>query len=164
MKTIFYTLSILLLVSCQKYEQPPLLSLSGEYKIDKLTYENNQTGESVVLYPGETLINYAEIDVLDTINVGFTEISMDYSTIYFNPVDNLGGTKKWMTQCFYSTFGQRNVNDFGYLKFDYGGTTRVFKIIDDGVESLVLRTTGQYSGTNSSIKEDITYFLTRIGP
>jgi len=164
MKTIIYTSLLFLLVSCYKYEQPPLLSLSGEYKIDKLTYENSQTGESVVLYPGETFINYGEIDVMDTINIGFTEIHMDYSVISFNPIVDSEGIKKWGTQVFYNTFGQRNTNDFGYLQFDYYGTTRVYKIIDDGAESLVLRSSGQYSGTDAAVKEEITYFLTRVGP
>ena len=27
------------LISCEKYEQPTLLSLSGEYVIDKITFE-----------------------------------------------------------------------------------------------------------------------------
>lgn len=164
MKYLFVLILFVVLSSCYKYEQPPLLSLSGEYVIDKITYKNNQTGEVAILYPGDVFINYSEINEMDSINVGLTEIHLDYSVISFNPTINDTGGKIWSSQTFYETFGQRNTNDFGYLKFNYSGTTRIYKIIDDGVESLVLRNTGQYSGSSSATKEDITYFLTRVGP
>jgi hypothetical protein len=48
--------------------------------------------------------------------------------------------------------------------FDYDGTRRVWKIIDDGVESLVIRTSGSYDyGSNSSGEQTVMY-LTRVGP
>lgn len=164
MKNLIYLFIVFVISSCYKYEQPTLLSLSGEYRIDKITYENSETGETAILYPGDTFINYSEIDVLDSVQVGFTEVHLDYSVISFNPIIDQFGNKSWSSQSFYTTFGQRNTNDYGYLKFDYSGTTRIYKIIDDGVESLVLRNSGQYSGVTSASKEDITYFLTRVGP
>ena len=36
---IYLVLSLVILSSCVKYTQPKLLSLSGEYRIDKITYE-----------------------------------------------------------------------------------------------------------------------------
>lgn len=163
MKNLIYLFIVFVISSCYKYEQPTLLSLSGEYRIDKITYEKNQMSLDTILYPGDSFINYFEIGPLDTIHVGFTKLHMDYSVISFSPISNQTGSFNWSEQYLYETFGQRNSYDYGYLKFNYKGTVRIFKIIDDGIESLVLRSSGQYSG-DTAVKEDITYFLTRVGP
>jgi hypothetical protein len=60
--------------------------------------------------------------------------------------------------------GQNSIYDLGYIIFDYDGTRRVWKIIDDGVESLVIRTSGSYDFGSNSSGETTTMFLTRVGP
>ena len=55
-------------------------------------------------------------------------------------------------------------NDYGYIVFDYDGTRRVWKILDDGMESLVIRTSGSYDFGSSSSGETTTMYLTRVGP
>ena len=166
MKKILFIFSIsLLLTSCVKYAQPPLLSLSGEYRIDKITYENRDNDTlNQVFYPGDLYVNESETKPIDSIKVGFTRMALDYSVIYFDPVDSPSGTTTWNKKFTYYTHGQRTVYDYGYIVFDYDGTRRVWKIIDDGTESLVIRTSGSYDYGSNSSGETTTMFLTRVGP
>jgi hypothetical protein len=165
-KIIFILLSFLIFTSCVKYSEPKLLSLSGEYCIDKITYENRDNSSlNQVFYPGDLYVNPSETKPLDTIAVGFTRFALDYSTIYFNPIDNpTSGSTTWTKKYPYVVHGQNSVYDLGYIIFDYDGTRRVWKIIDDGTESLVIRTSGSYDYGSNSSGETTTMFLTRVGP
>lgn len=167
MKTVFCLFSIIfILSSCFKYSQPKLLSLSGEYRIDKITYEktdNTDTLQFDVILDG-MYVNPSEIDVLDTIIIGFTSLHMDYSTIRFKPIANQDGSKTWTKEYFYYVHGPYSVYDLGYLEFDCDGTNRRWKIIDDGLESLVVRTTGQWTYGNAGPHVSLTYYMTRVGP
>lgn len=166
MKKLLFLISLLIvLTSCVKYAQPPLLSLSGEYRIDKITYENRDNSSlNQVFYPGDLYVNPSETKPLDSISVGFTRMALDYSIIYFNPVDLPSGGTTWTKKFTYYTHGQRTVYDFGYIVFDYDGTRRVWKILDDGAESLVIRTSGSYDFGSNSSGETTTMYLTRVGP
>lgn len=156
---------LLCLTSCVKYAQPPLLSLSGEYRIDKITYENkDNSGLNQVFYPGDLYVNQSETKPLDSISVGFTRLALDYSIIYFNPIDLPSGGTTWTKKFTYYVHGQRTVYDYGYIVFDYDGTRRVWKILDDGAESLVIRTSGSYDYGSNSSGETTTMYLTRVGP
>jgi len=162
---IFLITSIVLLSSCIKYAEPQLLSLSGEYRFDKITYENrDDQSQNQVFYPGDLYVNPSETNPLDSISVGFTEMSMDYSIIYFDPTNNPNGTTSWGKKFTYYIQGHHNINDLGYIVFDYDGTRRIWKIIDDGQESLVIRTSGSYDSGSNSSGETTTMFLTRVGP
>lgn len=165
-KIITFLLLILIFSSCLKYSEPKLLSLSGEYRIDKITYENfDNSSYNQVFYPGDLYVNPSETKPLDSIAVGFTKLALDYGTIYFNPIDNqMSGSTTWTKQYPYVVHGQNSVYDLGYIIFDYDGTRRVWKIIDDGVESLVIRTSGSYDFGSNSSGETTTMFLTRVGP
>lgn len=166
MKKIFLIFTaFLLLTSCVKYAQPPLLSLSGEYRIDKITYENKDNSSiNQVFYPGDLYVNQSETKPLDSIYVGFTRLALDYSVIYFDPIDLPSGGTTWNKKYTYYTHGQLTVYDFGYIIFNYDGTRRVWKILDDGVESLVIRTSGSYDFGSNSSGETTTMFFTRVGP
>lgn len=166
MKLLVYTIGLILaLTSCVKYEEPKSLSLSGEYRIDKITYESiGNNPVTMVYYPGQLYVNPSETAPLDTIEVGFSRLALDYSTVYINPIDYPNGTTVWQNQYFYFVHGQYSAYDLGYIQFDYNGTTRTWKIIDDGLESLVIRTSGSYPYGNAGPMETTTYFLTRIGP
>jgi hypothetical protein len=167
MKTVISLFSIIfILSSCFKYSQPKLLSLSGEYRIDKITYEktdNTDTLQFDVILDG-MYVNPSEIDVLDTIIIGFTSLHMDYSAIRFKPIANQDGSKTWTKEYFYYVHGPYSVYDLGYLEFDCVGTNRRWKIIDDGLESLVVRTTGQWTYGNAGPHVSLTYYMTRVGP
>lgn len=166
MKKLFFILVLLVLTtSCVKYAQPPLLSLSGEYRIDKITYEDKDNSDlNQVFYPGDLYVNQSETKPLDSISVGFTRLALDYSIIYFDPTDLIDGGTSWNKKFTYYTQGQRTVYDYGYIVFNYDGTRRVWKILDDGAESLVIRTSGNYDGGSNSSGETTTMFLTRVGP
>jgi hypothetical protein len=164
-KILISFISLVLITSCVKYAQPPLLSLSGEYRIDKITYENrDNSGLNQVFYPGDLYVNESETKPIDSISVGFTRLALDYSIIYFNPVDLPSGGTTWSKKYTYYTHGQRSVYDYGYIVFNYDGTRRVWKILDDGVESLAIRTSGSYDNGSNTSGETTTMFLTRVGP
>lgn len=164
-KILISFISLVLITSCVKYAQPPLLSLSGEYRIDKITYENRDNSSlNQVFYPGDLYVNESETKPIDSISVGFTRLALDYSIIYFNPVDLPSGGTTWSKKYTYYTHGQRSVYDYGYIVFNYDGTRRVWKILDDGVESLAIRTSGSYDSGSNSSGETTTMFLTRVGP
>lgn len=158
-------LSVFTLTSCLQYAEPKLLSLSGEYVIDKIVYEDRDNDSStVVFYPGDLYVNPSETKPLDSIKVGITKLALDYSVIYFDPTDTPSGTTTWGKKFTYTVHGNRSLYELGYIVFDYDGTRRVWKIIDDGVESLVIRTSGSYDyGSNSSGEQTVMY-LTRVGP
>jgi hypothetical protein len=164
-KILISFISLVIMTSCVKYAQPPLLSLSGEYRIDKITYENRDNSSlNQVFYPGDLYVNESETKPIDSISVGFTRLALDYSIIYFNPVDLPSGGTTWSKKYTYYTHGQRSVYDYGYIVFNYDGTRRVWKILDDGVESLAIRTSGSYDFGSNSSGETTTMFLTRVGP
>jgi hypothetical protein len=164
-KILISFISLVLITSCVKYAQPPLLSLSGEYRIDKITYENRDNSSlNQVFYPGDLYVNESETKPIDSISVGFTRLALDYSIIYFNPVDLPSGGTTWSKKYTYYTHGQRSVYDYGYIVFNYDGTRRVWKILDDGVESLAIRTSGSYDFGSNTSGETTTMFLTRVGP
>lgn len=153
------------LSSCVKYAEPSSLSLSGEYRIDKITYESTGSNSvNMVFYPGDVYVNESETAPLDTIFVGFTRLAMDYSTIYIKPIDYPNGNTVWQEEYYYFVHGQYNAYQLGYIQFDYNGTRRTWKIVDDGLESLVIRTSGSYDYGNSGPMETTTYYLTRVGP
>jgi len=166
MKNILYiSLLLFVITSCVKYGEPVSLSLSGEYVIDKIVYDDRDDDNlDQVFYPGDLYINPSETKPIDSIKVGITKLALDYSVIYFNPVEQPSGSTTWNKKYTYYVQGHNNLYDLGYIVFDYDGTRRVWKIIDDGVESLVIRTSGSYDyGSNSSGEQTVMY-LTRVGP
>lgn len=166
MKNILYIfLLFFVITSCVKYGEPVSLSLSGEYVIDKIVYDNRDDDNlDQVFYPGDLYVNPSETKPLDSIKVGITKLALDYSVIYFNPVEQPSGSTTWNKKYTYYVQGHNNLYDLGYIVFDYDGTRRVWKIIDDGVESLVIRTSGSYDyGSNTSGEQTVLY-LTRVGP
>ena len=136
MKNTIYIFLLFVVTSCVKYGEPKSLSLSGEYVIDKIVYDNrNDDNLDRVFYPGDSYVNPSETKPLDTISVGLTRLALDYSVIYFDPVDLPSGSTTWNKMFTYYVQGHNNLYDLGYIVFDYDGTRRVWKIIDDGVDS-----------------------------
>lgn len=169
MKYLIILIILLSLTSCYKqYSQPKTLSLSGEYIIDKITYskiENSTSPGDKVYYAGDIYKNPNGSFPMDSISVGFTEWHLDYSVISFNPHTLNTGQVIWEKQYFYTVINHYTNYDLGYIDFTMDdGSRRIFKIIDDGVENLVLRTTGQWYGGASGTEESVTLYLTRIGP
>lgn len=163
---IVFLISFLFLVSCTKYTQPKLLSLSGEYRIDRITYEkvdNTDTTDYMVFYPGDLYVNPNEQNPFDTIQVGFTKVAFDYQMFFYNPTLNPDGSTHWGNECGYSVRNESN-SYLGNLELNINGSKKVFQIIADGLESMILRSTGQWAYGSSGPNESITLILTRVGP
>lgn len=157
----------ILFIGCEKYEQPTLLSLSGEYVIDKITFEkvdNAVTPDDTVYQPGSLYVNPLETFPMDSISVGFTKWHLDYSVISMCPVATQTGQYLWTKQYFYSVIDHYSNYDLGYINFNCEGNRRVFKIIDDQAESITLRSTGQWGYAEIGPDISLTLHLTRIGP
>jgi len=166
-RLIFVSLCAMFLTSCLKYSEPTLLSLSGEYVVDRITYskvENSTSHGDSTYLPGTTYINPNDVFPMDSVSVGFTKWHLDYSVISFCPTTLLSGQVIWGKQYFYKTIGNHTIYDLGYIQFDVNSSSRTFKIISDDVESLTLRTTGLWSSGGSGPEESVTIHLTRIGP
>ncbi len=57
-----------------------------------------------------------------------------------------------------------SIYDLGYIKFQVNGSVRIFKILSDENESLILRTTGLWPSGNIGANQLVTLKLTRVGP
>jgi hypothetical protein len=168
MKNIFFIfLSSILLISCYRYEQPPLVSLSGEYIIDKITVnitEGPNTGMDSVYLPGDVFINETDSFPLNEINVGFTKWHFDYSVVSFSPYVNPVGQVEWSEQYFYSLVPSYTQYEMGYVDINMINRKLILKIIDDTAESITFRTTGRWVFLNVWEESSITLHLTRVGP
>lgn len=166
-KTLLPLFLSMLFTSCEVYQQPTLLSLSGEYVIDRITSistENTTTTNGTIYTIGDNYVNLNDSPPMDNIYLGFTRWHLDYSVIYFYPISNGDGTTTWQRQYFYSVIGHNNIYDLGYIQFNINGSVRTFKILDDGLESLTLQTTGLWPYSNLGPNQIVTLHLTRIGP
>lgn len=166
-KIIVAFLIVLLFSSCEVYQEPALLSLSGEYVIDRVTFqstENSTNPVNKVYSPGDNFINSYDVFPMETINVGFTRWHLDYSVISFFPIQSNDGTTVWQRQYFYNVINHNSIYDLGYIKFQVNGSVRIFKILSDENESLTLRTTGLWPYANIGANQLVTLKLTRIGP
>ncbi len=163
---VFLYFILLGLSSCVKYEEPTLVSLPGEYIVDKITItpiDGEELIDSIYL-PGTTFLNPNEDIPLDSIDVGFKKWHFDYSVVSFNKEINGWGQSEWTQQYFYNLIPSWTVYDLGYIDINLNGKRLIFKIIDDSAESLTLRTTGRWTFINSWEEKSITLHLTRTGP
>jgi hypothetical protein len=166
-KLLLLLLVLVSLNSCEVYQEPSSLSLSGEYVIDKITMlstENTTNSSGTIYNMGTHYVNPYDISPMDDIWVGFTRWHFDYSVISLYPIQQGNGTTTWQRQYFYSVIRNYNVYDLGYIQFYVNGSVRTFKILDDGLESLTLQTTGLWPYSNMGPNQIVTLHLTRIGP
>ena len=168
MKKIIILVGLLLTFnSCTVYQEPTSLSLSGEYIIDKITVisTENSTHNSGQIYSiGSHYVNNLDTFPLDDIYVGFTRWHFDYTILSFYPVSMGDGTTNWQRKYFYTVVNHESIYDLGYNKFQVNGSVRIFKILDDGMESITLQSTGLWPYANSGPNEVVMLHLTRIGP
>jgi hypothetical protein len=166
-KLLLLLLVLVSLNSCEVYQEPPSLSLSGEYVISKITLlsTENTTNSSGTIYDiGSHYVNQYDISPMEDIWVGFTRWHFDYSVISLYPIQQGNGTTNWQRKYFYSVIRNYNAYDLGYIQFYVNGSVRTFKIINDGLESLTLQTTGLWPYSSSGPNQIVTLQLTRIGP
>lgn len=163
----FVLILLFVIASCEVYQEPKMLSLSGEYIVDRITInstENSTNSNGLTYNPGDVYINPDDIFPMDNIKVGFTRWHLDYSIISFFPYQNQNGRTIWQRQYYYDIVNHNSIYDLGYLKFQVNGSVRIFKILNDADESLTLRTTGLWPYSNIGPNQLVTIHLTRIGP
>lgn len=167
MKKTLILFIIPLLFGCERYEQPKLLSLSGEYVIDQIIYEENDgywTNGDSIYWPGTTYINRYEVFPMDTIRVGNTRWHFDYSVLSMCPNPQPNQVNFWQYKYFYDVIAHNSNYNLGYIRFYSMGYERIFKIMEDGLESLVLQSSPQWGFTQLPGDSKITMYLKRIGP
>lgn len=168
MKTIFLNFLIsTTLLSCIKYEEPTLVSLSGEYIIDKIVVNINEgpnSGNDTIYLPGDVFLNENDTFPLNYIEVGQTKWHFDYSVVSFLPQVNMAGQTEWTQQFFYGLIPAYNQYDLGYVDINLMNRRLILKIVDDSAESLTFRTTGQWVFPNIWEESSMTLHLTRVGP
>jgi hypothetical protein len=144
-------ISLLLFVSCEKFETPNAENLRGEYIIDIITFKKVDNTVNSEVFP------------MDSINLGSTTWRFDYNIISMEPVLDGSGGKIWTKQ-YYIDVTSYSGWENGYLTFNCEGTKRVFRVIDRQLESLTLRSSGQWPFGNAGSKSEITLQLSRVGP
>jgi hypothetical protein len=167
MKKLYLIFVLFLFTSCEKYVVNNRdVTLSGEYVVSKLGVSNdNQTRDSLYTV-GSTYVNNSMPNPLDSIIIDSFHIHFDYSTIRLNRLgETISGRDLWEygsspNEIFYRILSNNAYNS-GFLQFDYrpennSVRTLTFLIEDDGFETLQLKSYGE--------KQDITLYLTRVGP
>ena len=130
MKRLLFIPVVFLIFGCTKYSQPSEPRLSGEWQIDLVEYfriENGDTINTIVYLPGDIYVNPNDKSPLDTIEVGFTRLHMDYAVIRFQPVMGYGGKTIWTEEYFYHVYEVSQACP-GFIKFQYGDENCVWKV------------------------------------
>ena len=164
---ILILFSILTLTSCYKTDEwnTQYTTLGGEYVIDEVTMlATDQTPQQngVNYYPGDLVINSEGTFPLDAIEVGITRWHISNSTIAFNPVGASTGQTLWLNEYVLSRITTPGGDEI--LSFNVNGTVKKFKIVDATIESLTLRTTGQWTFGSSGPYETMVIKFSRVGP
>lgn len=161
MKNIFLILC-LLLTSCERYvTEIPTLTLSGEYKIDRLVvrYQKINFIDSNYL-SNSVYVNSFLPQPFDTIKVDEFRINLDYSTISFSDKNR---SRKIPYNVFCST-----PYKLGYLTFDLNKDKKVLPMImeikEDGSETLVLKGFNSWPVSTFGPTQYLTFYLRRVGP
>ena len=161
----YIVIIFLLFTSCVKIDKPKLLDITGKYVIDGITILNDSETKETKVFPGEIYRNEYDSYPLDSINVGFTKWYINNYQIMFNPTTLPTGKTIWNDKYYYSITNEYVTYDYGYIHLTLdNGSTRIFKILDDGLETLTLRTTGLWPQGQYGNQITITISLTRIGP
>jgi len=174
-KLVIGTFLCLFLVSCETYvTECATPSLSGKYvigKVDIHSVKQDVSRDTILLSTDlcKTPLPYP----FDSFYVDDLFIHLDNSSIRLN---NLGvdgnGRDMWeLGPSFYTIY---NCTPFyvGDLQFKYefvrdGQTFRptlTFFVVDDGVETLVLKSKGVWPSKEMGEKVDVTLYLFRVGP
>lgn len=148
------------------------LTLSGKYVVSKLeiNYDSNNAGTDSLYTLGSTYINRNSPSPFDSIKINGFKINLSYIDIKMNLLDPVNNRWEYGDNpvIFYRVLNN-NGYDLGYLQFDY--TTKnnfqqriTFHIEHDGLESLQLKSVGEWPNGKYGPKIIMTMFLTRIGP
>jgi hypothetical protein len=187
MKKLFLLFIFLFSVSCEQYvTEIKDVTLSGIYVVSKLHVTNvdqNQSRDSLYLV-GSTYINPNMPHPFNQITINNFYIHFDYSTIRINKIGVLqySGQDIWQygpsplhptiqqnTEDIFYHIDNRTPYYSGDIDFNYkpiNSSIRriILGIEDDGLESLQLKTKGQWVSGPYGQNQIITFTLTRVGP
>jgi hypothetical protein len=173
-KKIFLGAILFFIFGCQKYELPSEPRLSGRWRIDKVVYQRingSDTLNQMTYFPGDQYIAPNDSTPLNTINVGFTEFSMDYAEIYFNSYPTFAGNIGWKNKYFYNVT-EVNYQHPGFISFQTEKTNVVWKVLRSEKEFAVLQIRGKWNPNsigffglqNAENYDDTQLLITRTGP
>ena len=178
MRKLFLLLVVLVCVSCEHYvTEIKDVTLSGTYVVSKLHVTNvdqNQSRDSLYLV-GSTYINPNSPHPFNRISINNFYIHFDYSTIRINKIGVLQNTGQDIWQygsspnnIFYHIINRTPYYsgdiDFNYIPINGSIRRVILGIEDDGLESLQLKTKGNWIRGPYGQNQMITFTLTRVGP
>ena len=178
MKKLVVIVLLVILTGCEKYVSGIHLTLSGKYKITRISLVSvdQNTTRDTVYRTGDI---YKSNDPLspkpfDTIRVGNTFFHFDYSVINLMYLGVDTNSKKDMWDSRYeSGYRIKGNNQWqeGYIQFEYTDViktkskhTMTFQITEDKFESLELTSSGQWSHGSMGEKRIMILKLIRVGP
>lgn len=158
--------SLLFFSGCEVYEEPTYPTLSGTYKVEFITAtgQNLLTGQVIdTMYTSGTFELKDPIEPFDRLDIG-ERISFDYSRMYGGYyTSNLGDD--WEYSFNYWVYQDLVTMEYRRIEISYFNTKRVFTIVADGVDYLILSSSGQWEdGSPEKTFTDFTMHLERIGP
>jgi hypothetical protein len=175
MKKLVVIVLLVILTGCEKYVSGTHLTLSGKYKITRISLVSvdQNTTRDTVYRTGDI---YKSNDPLspkpfDTIKVGNTFIHLNEMLINlrYMGVNSYGDIWDKRYESAYRIIGNNQWQE-GYLRFTYNDAaktktdhTMTFQITEDKFESLELVSSGQWSHGNMGEKRIMILNLTRVG-
>jgi hypothetical protein len=158
--------SVFAFTSCEVYEEPSYPTLSGTYKVEYIsaTGQNLITGQVIdtMLFSGSFSLK-DPVEPLDVIEIG-ERFSFDYSSLYAGYyTSNLGD--EWEHRFGYGVYPDLQTGEWRRIEVEYFNTKRVFTIVADGMDYLILSSSGQWEdGSPEKTFTKFTMHLERIGP
>lgn len=166
MRILIITILTLSMIGCEVYDPPSYPTLSGTYKVEYIsaTGQNLLTGQLI-----DTLITIGEfslknpIEPFDRLKIG-ERIGFDYGSIYGGYYLNNSGDD-WEYRFGYGVYQDLQTMEYRRIEIDYFNTKRVFTIVADGMDYLILSSSGQWEdGSPEKSFTKFTMHLERIGP
>lgn len=158
---------VLSLFSCEaEFDLPATPTLSGTYKVEFIsaTGQNLITGQVIdTMIVAGTFSMRDPIEPLDVLDIG-ERIHFTYAKVYGGYyLSNLGD--EWEYDFNYYTYQDLATGEYRRIEIDYFNTKRVFTIVADGIDYLILSSSGQWEdGSPEKTFTKFTMHLERIGP
>ena len=162
---------VLSLFSCEaEFDLPTYPTLSGTYVVSYVSVvgQNLITGELInERYDiGDTYSLSNPLGPFDEFDVGFELIHFTYAKMYGGHHPNGNGGQTWDDEYLYNTYQDLVTGEYRRIILDdYEGTRRVYNIIQDGVDYLILSNSGQWESVSpEGTFTKFTIYLDRVGP
>ena len=161
---------VLSLFSCEaEFGLPAYPTLSGTYVVSlvSVTGQNLITGEliSEQFTAGEQFSMVNPVGPFDVLDVGQELIHFTYAEMYGGHY-LINGGQDWQYDYTYYAYQDLATGEYRRITLDnYEGTRRVYNIIQDGIDYLILSSSGQWEdGSPEGTFTKFTVYLDRVGP